>query len=133
MEEIDGCTLSTERFFCMLMEASTVAFHIDLCRDRLSFTMGGQCGGTKVYFNNPIGPTCTNKVHEFLQLVHSTGKYAATNITSAPIDDMDRVVGISQAVAHHLEEAVCSWAREDLYPLAQRLIAQTLKQREKEC
>ncbi len=133
MEEIDGCQLSSERYLCMLLEATKVTFHIDMCRHRLTFTLAGQCGATRVYFDNPIEPACVNKVHNLIQLSYCGGKDTCTNITPAPVTNEDVIMGLSQALAHKVEDMVCSWAREDLYTRTQRLIHDSLEAQETAC
>lgn len=117
----------------MLLEATKVTFHIDLCMHRLSFTLAGRCGATRVYFDNPISPQCVNKVHDLIQLSYCGGKSTCTNITSAPLTNDDVTMGLSQALAHKIEDMVCSWARDDLYGMSQRLIHDSLEAQEKVC
>ena len=133
MEEIDGCSMSKERYLCLLLEATSVTFHIDMCRGRLTFTLAGQCGSTRVYFNNPIGPACVNKVHDLIQLSYCGGKDTCTNITPAPTTDDDINMGLSQAIAHKVEGMVRDWAREDLYIRTQGLIYASLEAQERVC
>ena len=133
MEEINGCQLSKEKYLCLLLDATKITFHIDMCRDRLSFTLAGQCGATRVFFNNPIAPNCVNRVHELLQLTYCSGKDVCTNITSAPLDNNDITTGLSQALAHKIEDMVCAWAHEHLYGETQRLIHNSLEAQDKAC
>jgi len=133
MDELDGCQLSVERYLCLLLDATSITFHIDMCRDRLTFTLTGQCGGTRVYFHNPIAPQCVNKVHDLIQMSYCSGKSTCTNITSAPLNDDEIIMGLSQALAHKVEEMVCTWAREDLYTRTQHLIHASLEAQEKLC
>ena len=133
MDEINGCLLSTERYLCLLLEATKVTFHIDMCNHRLTFTLAGQCGATKVFFDNPIQPQCVQKVHELIQLSYCSGKDTCTNITPAPLHDSERTIGMSQALAHKVEKMVCDWAQQDLYTRTQRLIHDSLQAQHKSC
>ena len=133
MEEVNGCGLSTERYLCLLLDSTRVTFHIDMCRDELSFTLEGQCGATRVFFRNPIAPACVQRVHELIQLSYCGGKPTCTNITPAPTTDVEVVAGMSQALAHKAEEMVHAWASQELYASLQRLIYESLKAQERVC
>lgn len=133
MEEINGCGLSTERYLCMLVDSTRITFHIDFCRSRLTFTLEGQCGGNRVYFDNPISAACTQRVHELIQLSYCGGKPTCTNITPAPLGNDDINMGLSQALAHKVMEMVTRYAQEELYPSTQRLIYNSMEAQEKQC
>lgn len=133
MEEVNGCGLSTERYLCMLLDSTRITLHIDFCRSRLTFTLEGQCGGNRVYFDNPISAACTQRVHDLIQLSYCGGKPTCTNITPAPLSNEDDTVGLSQAVAHRIQDMVCAFASEELYHSAQRLIRSSIEAQEKQC
>ena len=133
MEEVNGCGLSTDRYPCLLVDSTRVTFHIDMCRDELSFTLEGQCGATRVYFRNPIAPACVQRVHELIQLSYCGGKPTCTNITAAPLGNDDINMGLSQAWAHKVVEMVTRYAQEELYPSTQRLIYNSMEAQEKQC
>lgn len=133
MEEINGCGLSTERYLCMLLDSTRITFHIDFCRSRLTFTLEGQCGGNRVYFDNPISAACVQRVHELIQLSYCGGKPACTNITARPPGNEDDTVGLSQALAHRIQDMVCAFASEELYHSTQRLIRSSIEAQDKQC
>lgn len=133
IEEVNGCGLSTERYLCMLLDSTRITFHIDFCRQRLTFTLEGQCGGNRVYFDNPISAACVQRVHELIQMSYCGGKPTCTNITSAPTTDSEVTMALSQVFAHKVVEMVSRYAQEELYPSTQRLIYNSLEAQERQC
>lgn len=117
----------------MLLEATSVTFHIDMCRHRLEFTLNGQCGANRVYFDNPIGPACVQRVHDLIQLSYCGGKDTCTNITPAPLHDTELTMAMSQVLAHKVQDMVCDWAQQDLYTRTQQLIHDSLQAQDKLC